>query len=397
LSAPGISFSPSRSIRGAEIGKLKLPDGFHIAKFADGLINPRVLAVGDDGTLYATRRSVGDVVMLKDTNGDVVADVVQTVASRPNMHGIAIDGRKVYLVTIKEIYVADIQDDGTFGPLERIVDDLPDAGQHADRTLAVGPDGMLYVIVGSTCNVCIEDNPENATILQVKPDGSSRRVLASGLRNTIGFAFEPSTGQLFGWDHGIDWLGDDDQPEELNLIAEGHKYGWPFIYGASRKNVQHQPPGNITHEDWALSSDEPVLMYTAHAAPMQFAFYTGTRFPPEYRGDAFVAMHGSWNRKPPSGYEVLRLHFENGKPKSTEPFITGFLSRSANGEYGFIGRPFGLAVGKDGSLFVGDDTIRQSQDGREQRHGAHESSKERGPRRAGHTQGPCHRDCCREG
>jgi glucose/arabinose dehydrogenase len=182
LSAPGISFSPSRSIRGAEIGKLKLPDGFHIAKFADGLINPRVLAVGDDGTLYATRRSVGDVVMLKDTNGDVVADVVQTVASRPNMHGIAIDGRKVYLVTIKEIYVADIQDDGTFGPLERIVDDLPDAGQHADRTLAVGPDGMLYVSVGST--------PENATILQVKPDGSSRRVLAWGLRNTIGFAFE---------------------------------------------------------------------------------------------------------------------------------------------------------------------------------------------------------------
>jgi len=132
------------------------------------------------------------------------------------MHGIAIDGSKVYLVTVHDIYVADLQDDGSFGELVSIVDDLPDAGQHADRTIAVGPDGMLYVSVGSTCNACNEPNPENATILQVKPDGSARKILASGLRNTIGFAFEPKTGALYGADHGIDWLGDDQQPEEIN-------------------------------------------------------------------------------------------------------------------------------------------------------------------------------------
>ena len=172
--------------------------------------------------------------MLKDTDGDGKADIVRTVASRPNMHGIAIDGRKAYLVTIKEIYVADIASDGSFGPLTRIADDLPDAGQHADRTIAVGPDGMLYVSVGSTCNVCIEDNPENATMLQVKPDGSSRRITASGLRNTIGFAFQPATGEMYGWDHGIDWLGDNAQPEEMNLIKEGRS-GWPYIYGMGEK------------------------------------------------------------------------------------------------------------------------------------------------------------------
>ena len=176
----------------SDISVLKVPTGFHLERFADGLINPRILAVGPDGTVYATRRSVGDVVMLKDTDGDGKADIVRTVASRPNMHGIAIDGRKAYLVTIKEIYVTNIASDGSFGPLTRIVDDLPDAGQHADRTIAVGADGMLYVSVGSTCNVCIEDNPENATMLQVKPDGSSRRIIASGLRNTIGFAFQPA-------------------------------------------------------------------------------------------------------------------------------------------------------------------------------------------------------------
>jgi Raf kinase inhibitor-like YbhB/YbcL family protein len=192
-------------------------------------------------------------------------------------------------------------------------------------------------------------------MLQVKPDGSSRKIIASGLRNTIGFAFQPSTGEMYGWDHGIDWLGDNAQPEELNLIEEGHKYGWPYIYGMGEKNIQHDPPGSITHDDWAKASDNPVLTHTAHAAPMQFAFYTGDQFPGAYRGDAFIAFHGSWNRNPPSGYEVLRVHFEDGRPKSLEPFVTGFLTKSSEGKYGYIGRPFGIAVAPDGALYIGDD------------------------------------------
>jgi Raf kinase inhibitor-like YbhB/YbcL family protein len=333
---------------------LKLPENFKLEVFAEGLVNPRILAVADDGTLYATRRSVGDVVMLKDTNGDGKADVQKVVAGRPNMHGIAIDGDKAYLVTVHDVYVANIKKDGTFGELKRLVDDLPDAGQHNDRTIAVGPDGMLYVSVGSTCNACNEPNPENATMLQMKPDGSFRKIFASGLRNTIGFAFDPATGKLWGADHGIDWLGDDEQPEEINLIEQGKQYGWPYIFGDGGKNPQDRPPGGLTLDQWASASESPVLTYTAHAAPMQLAFYTGDQFPAEYRGDAFLAMHGSWNRKPPSGYEVVRIKFKDGKAQKIEPFITGFLTEKG-GEYGYMGRPFGLAVAKDGSLFVGDD------------------------------------------
>ncbi|XSG83195.1 MAG: YbhB/YbcL family Raf kinase inhibitor-like protein [Methyloligella sp. ZOD6] len=337
-----------------DIAALELPEGFKLETYATGLIDPRVLAISDDGTLYATRRSVGDVIMLEDRDGDGKGETVQTVASRPNMHGIAFDGDIVYLVTIKEIYKADVKEDGTFGELQRMVDDLPDAGQHADRTIAVGPDGKLYVSVGSTCNACNERNPENATMLRVEPDGSFRTVYASGLRNTIGFAFQPRTGDLYGWDHGIDWLGDEEQPEELNLIRQGKQYGWPYVYGEGGKNPADAPPGELTHEDWAKASETPVLPHTAHAAPMELEFYDGNQFPDAYQGDAFVAMHGSWNRKPPSGYEVLRVRFEDGKPAKLEPFVTGFLKETEKG-YGYIGRPFGLAVAKDGGLFISDD------------------------------------------
>ena len=215
---------------------IKAPDGFKVDVFARDLINPRMLAVSQRGVLYATRRSVGDVIMLEDEDGDGKADASVTVASRPNMHGIAFDGDTVFLVTIHDVYTADVNEDGTFGPLTRIINDLPDGGQHANRTIGIGPDGMLYISVGSTCNECQETNPENATILRASKDGKSRTIFASGLRNTIGFAWEPGKGALYGVDHGIDWLGDEVQVEELNRIEQGKKYGWPFVYGMSGIN-----------------------------------------------------------------------------------------------------------------------------------------------------------------
>lgn len=335
--------------------KLSVPSGFEVSKFAEGLGKPRVLAVADDGTVYVTRRDVGDVLMLRDADGDGKAEPPVTVARRPQMHGIAIAGRRVYLVTVKELFVANRNDDGTLGPLRRLIDDLPDAGQHADRTIVVGPDGMLYLSVGSTCNACDESNPENATMLRVKPDGTSRTVFASGLRNTIGFAFHPTTMELFGFDHGIDWLGDDEQGEELNHIVKGHQYGWPYIYARNQKNPQDEPPGGITMDQWAKMSDGPVLLHTAHAAPMQFAFITSPRFPAVYRGSALVAMHGSWNRLPPSGYEVVRVTFDAGTPTAIEPFMSGFLVSIGANRWGYGGRPFGLAMTPDGAVLVGDD------------------------------------------
>ncbi|MCO5734202.1 YbhB/YbcL family Raf kinase inhibitor-like protein [Rhizobium sp. SSA_523] len=335
---------------------IKAPAGFKVDVFARDLVNPRMLAVSDRGTLYATRRSVGDVIMLKDEDKDGKAESVQTVASRPGMHGIAFDGNTVFLVTVNDVYKAEVKEDGTFGELTRIINDLPDSGQHPNRTLAIGPDDKLYISVGSTCNACDESNPENATMLRAEKDGSSRSIFASGLRNTIGFDWEPSTGALYGFDHGIDWLGDEEQVEEVNRIEQGKKYGWPYVYGMGEFNPQDNPPEGMTLDQWAKQSTEPQIGYTAHSAPMQMAFYDGQAFPEEYRGDAFVAMRGSWNRRPPSGYEVLRIKFENGEPVGAEHFLQGFLIRQQDGSYGYLARLAGIAVGKDGALYVADDS-----------------------------------------
>jgi Raf kinase inhibitor-like YbhB/YbcL family protein len=337
------------------MGQLKVPAGFTVAPFATGLKNVRILAVGADGGVYVSRRDQGDVLLLRDSDSDGRADgEPRVVATRPGVHGLAIHDGRMYMATVKEIFVADILPDGALGEAEMIVADLPDGGQHPNRTLVFGPDGMLYVSVGSSCNACNETNPEHATLLRMTPDGKTRTIFASGLRNTIGFGWHPGTGELWGADHGIDMLGDNVQPEELNRIEQGKLYGWPHVYGEGQLNPQAAPPpGGLTREQWASVSTPMVLGYTAHAAPMQMAFHPGGgAFPTNVASDAFVAMRGSWNRVPASGYEVVRVDFEGGKPRRIEPFLTRFLV--GNGQQHF-GRPVGVAVAKDGSLLVGDD------------------------------------------
>lgn len=332
---------------------IKAPPGFTVKPFATGLKNARILAVAPDGSIYVSRRDQGDVLLLKDKDGDGKADGAPiTVANRSNAHGIAIHEGKFYLVTVKELFVADILADGRLGPLQLLAGDLPDSGQHANRTIAWGPDNMLYISVGSTCNVCNESNPENATILRVSPDGKSRTIFASGLRNTIGFGWQPQTGELWGFDNGIDFLGDEDQPEELNRIEHGKQYGWPHAYAAGKIYPQSTPPGEISKEEWNTRSVPMVAGYAAHAAPMQLVFYPGGAFPADYTGDAFVTMRGSWNRKIPSGYEIVRIKFNNGQAGAITPFVTGFLT---DGGTTHIARPVGLVVAKDGALLMADD------------------------------------------
>ena len=352
-SIEGHIYKPAKVPASVERGKqLKVPAGFTVTKFAENLNKPRILATGADGTIYATDRDKGTVTMLRDTNNDGKADQQQVVATKEKMHGIALHNGKAYLMTVNEVYSADIRSDGTLGELKIIAKDFPDGGQHANRTIRFGPDGMLYISVGSTCNACEETSKESATLVQMKPDGSGRRVFAKGLRNTIGFAWHPQTKVLYGFDHGIDWLGDTTQKEELNKIEDGGDYGWPYVYEDGKANLADEPPKGMTWEAYVKKTKFPELTYDAHAAPMDLHFYNGSQFPKEYTGDAFVALHGSWNRSEPAGYKVVRVRFENGKPKSTEDFVTGFL---VNGNKEVFGRVVGLAQHKDGSLLVSDD------------------------------------------
>lgn len=337
------------------LARLQVPAGFKVSIFADGLGNARLLAVAADGSIYLTRRAEGDVMLLRDTDSDGRADVVRQVAKRPGMHGIAISGSTVYLVAQKEVLRTTILPDGSLAPLEVLTADLPDAGQHSARSVAVGPDGMLYLGVGSTCNACTETSPESATVLRMTPDGKSRTIYASGLRHTIGMDWQPRSGQLWGMDHGIDWLGDEQQAEELNRIELGKSYGWPYIYGFGGENPQDDPPNKLIMAELNAASTKPALGYTAHAAPMQLQFYRGAMFPRAYQGDAFVTMRGSWNRAKPSGYEVARVRFDaSGAATAFEPFLWGFLDTGAKGP-SQSGRPVGLATAADGALLFTDD------------------------------------------
>jgi glucose/arabinose dehydrogenase len=337
------------------LARLKSPPGFKVNIFAEGLGEPRMLAVGEDGTVYVTRRRPGDVVALADHDGDGRAETRTTaISDLPGVHGIAIHAGRVYLCTVSGVYAAALNP-GRFGPPTRILSGLPPGGRHPNRTLAVGPDGRLYITVGSTCNCCVEDHPESAAILRVRLDGSGREIFATGLRNTVGFGWHPPSGRMFGMDHGTDYLGDDFPPEELNELLPGRRYGWPFVYAKGQAIRLQHPPAGFDVQAYAAASTPSVLETTAHSSPLQMAFYTGTQFPADYRNDAFLAQRGSWNRKPPAGYAVARIRFDaEGNPLRFEPFLSGFLDPGGDRPWTFA-RPTGLAVARDGSLLIGCD------------------------------------------
>jgi glucose/arabinose dehydrogenase len=349
----GHRFKPARieEVDEERVRSLKVPPGFVVNVFARDLGRPRMMVVDPQGDVYVTRPHEGDVLVLTDRDRDGRADARTAVASNlKGVHGIALAGDRVYLGFPTEIKVAALGP--TLGPAKTILSGLRPGG-HEDRTLGLGPDGKLYVSVGSTCNDCREKSPESATILQVGTDGTGRKIFARGLRNTIGFDWHPQTRQLWGMDHGIDWLGDDNPPEELNQIVEGRDYGWPYVWGNRQANPRLDPPNGASREGYAGRTVPPVLGYQAHAAPIAFVFYNGSSFPAEYRGDAFAAMHGSWNRKPADGYKVVRIKFADGRPIRFEDFLSGFLVDGGEAQFG---RPAGLAVAKDGALLVGDDS-----------------------------------------
>jgi len=334
------------------LGQLQVPAGFKINVFATNLGNARMMVTAPDGTIYLTRHKEGDVIALHDKDGDGRAEERSPVLKLKEVHGIALRENVIYLATTKKLLKATLS---THGQPEQPTEiaDLPDGGQHPRRTLGFDPAGMLYVSIGSTCNNCEETNPEHATIVRMRPDATQRAVFARGLRNTIGFAWHPQTGELWGMDHGSDDRGNDLPPEELNLIKEGADYGWPFCHSQNQVDEIANKPKEGTKEERCAKAVAPALTYQAHSAPIGFLFYTGAQFPAEFRNDAFVAFRGSWNRAPATGYKVARVKFENGKPTRFEDFVSGFLVENGKAHFG---RPAGLAMTKDGALLISDDT-----------------------------------------
>ncbi|MGB7394649.1 MAG: PQQ-dependent sugar dehydrogenase [Pricia sp.] len=329
---------------------LKLPEGFKIDVYADNLGKPRMMAKNSNGDVYVTRRS-GDIIRLVDDNKDGKADSRDTALVKDAIHGIDIKGDTAYLVTVNEVFKSKISDNGSMGELEQIAEDLPDGGQHENRTLAMGPDGQLYVSVGSTCNACDETRDENATIVRMDPKTGERSIFAKGLRNTIGFDWQPETDVLFGMDHGIDWLGDNEQKEELNKIEEGNNYGWPYIYADGKFNKADKPK-DMSWEEYVKKTTQPVQLFTAHSAPLDFIFYRGNMFPEEYRKKALVTFRGSWNRRPAAGYKLITVDFEGETAAGESDLVTGFLSEDGKSQYG---RLVGLLELEDGSVLMSDD------------------------------------------
>jgi glucose/arabinose dehydrogenase/quercetin dioxygenase-like cupin family protein len=326
---------------------LTVPDGFGVSVFASGLTGARLMAVSPEGILVVARRA--EVVALPDSDGDGVAEPRVLFANMTYAHSVAFANGFLYIATTPAVLRVRWANGAPVGEPEPIVE-LPSdkPSLHTSRSLRIGPDGRLYVAIGSSCNACVEPDARRTTMMVFDADGKNGRVFASGLRNTIGFDWDPRTGRLWGGEPGIDGLGDDAPAEEINLIEDRHNYGHPFFSGKSKPT--ELPELKDAKRPGSAEVTATVLELPAHTTPMGVAFYTGSRFPDAYRSSLYVALHGSSTRSTKAGYKVVRLVMENGRPVRSEDFVTGFL----NGDT-VSGRPVGIVTGADGALYVSDD------------------------------------------
>ena len=331
------------------VADVTVPDGFAVSVFAEGLNGPRFIAFGPDGVLYVADRGAGRIVALPDLDGDGVSDEVQVFAEGLNSpHSLVYHEGSWYIgVPTGVVRLTDTAGDGKADETVTLMDDYPTGG-HSTRTVIFLPDGRMAVSIGSSCNVCEETDPRRAGIVVYEDaTGSGERQFAVGLRNAVGLAIHPETGDLWATNNGRDLMGDDLPPETVNLVREGADFGWPRCHSGEVIDPDFGFPGSCD------GVEPPIATWQAHTAPLGLVFYTGTNFPAEYQGDLFIALHGSWNHSTGVGYSVVRLPLDGSTPTGpVEDFATGWLDLTV---HQVTGRPVGLAVGPDGALYVSDD------------------------------------------
>lgn len=330
------------------LDKLTLPDGFIIEIFSDQVPNARQLALGSKGTVFAGSRKEGKVYAILDTDNDFHADQVYVLAKDLYMpSGIAFREGSLYVAEVNRI----LRFDGIEAKLSKppkpvvITDKLPDKSHHGWKNISFGPDNYLYVPIGVPCNSCLEENPIFGTILRMNPKTGDWTIYAHGIRNSVGQAWHPLTGELWFTDNGRDWWGDDKPPCEINHATKsGQHFGFPFFHGDNLIDADYH--ANKKPEAYT----KPALNLRAHVAPLGILFYTGDMFPKRYKNQIIYAEHGSWNRSSPIGYRLATVFLENNTVTKTEDFVSGWLQ---NGKP--WGRPVSLIQLTDGSLLVSDD------------------------------------------
>lgn len=328
---------------------LLLPPGFAISTIAKDLPDARVLAFDQSNNLWVSQTSADTVSQLLIKDGTITSQ--STVLENLNKpHGLAFDPKQPStLYVAEEGQIIRISANST-EKSEKIVD-LPSDGGHSTRTLGFGPDGNLYVSIGSSCNVCHETDDRRAKIFTVNIGDKTLTEFARGLRNTVFFTWHPTTKKLWGTDMGRDLLGDDLPPDEVNIIEKDGNYGWPVCYGDNIHDTNFDKNTYIRNPCMAPFERPSFIDIPAHSAPLGLAFITNLSWPVEYQGDLLVSYHGSWNRTVPTGYKVVRMKFDDaGHYQGTEDFITGWHTDKA-----LYGRPVDLLFGHDGNLYLSDD------------------------------------------
>jgi glucose/arabinose dehydrogenase len=329
---------------------LRPPAGATVSVFASDLPGARFMRFTSRGDLLLTQPRSGRVTLLApDRDGDGRSDgrhVLLSGLDRP--HGL--DLHEGWLYVAETGAVGRVRFDPATGraagSFERLVR-IPGGGMHWTRTVRFGPDGWMYVSIGSDCNACVEKDPRRAAIVRYRPDGSGEEIYATGLRNAVGFDWRPKNGQMYATDNGRDYLGDDFPPDELDRVVNGGFYGWPFADG----DRVPDPDFGKGHEARVAESIPPDHGFRAHNAPLGITFLRGEGVPAEYGGAALVALHGSWNRTHKDGYKVVSLHWGSDDRITERDFLTGFLRPNED----VIGRPVDVAEGPNGSVYVSDD------------------------------------------